>query len=257
MNHPAVGMLSLILVVIFFGPGCGRKLTLMEAAESGGTNALVFWNKLDSSTGIAASEIGSGGTYLTGTFGTGIFGNAYVALPGVTGGVLFPADVFPTNGRGTLEFWAKMTNVPNLISNGFSPEFFHADDGVVRYSLGFHSNSQDTNQLTGVAGNGHRAKGPSDAYSNLLGGAGSQSNWHHYALVWDRDGLGTPSQKTALYVDGVQHAAFWSPGNDAFPRPSASLVLIPSNGAASMTIFLDNLKIYNFAKSDFSGRFNE
>lgn len=256
---------TLVLLAAFSGiaavSSCQKKLTPLDASETvTEPKVLVFWNKLESSMGITSSEIGPGGTFSSGSFTSGVFGSAYIATAGIHGGVSFPASLFPTNGKGTIEFWAKLTNVSTAVSNGFSPEFFEMDDGTSRYSLGIHSNTLEPGQMVGSAGNRYKTSGlVSGNYSNLFGGGWNHTNWHHYALTWDRQGLsGVPSQKVALYLDGSLYSTSWSTSaSNDFSAPSGNLLLVASNTASSMAVIMDNLKIYNYAKTDFSDRFTE
>jgi hypothetical protein len=80
--------------------------------------------------------------------------------------------------------------------------------------------------------------------------------WIHVAGVWDRAGIGGSSDTVRLYVDGSVVASSMANdwGNTAGTRADIA-------GANDYDIvgqfYVDNLKVWNYAVTDFSHRFDE
>lgn len=200
------------------------------------------------------------------------FGNAYaVDYPAnLSSNLTFPASVLPAR-QGTIEFWGKLSNFPDSISNSgiaflFPDTFGHFP--VTHFRIGFASNDgcggSGLYGTVGVAtdsfcsGLAERATGDS-TYSNILG---NTSAWHHYALVWNQDGL-PDGHRVTVFLDGVvapltysldlAPQAFDNPAN--YPDQIFNLAMNLEQGFG--TIAIDNLVIHNTAVLDFSGRFTE
>ena len=92
--------------------------------------------------------------------------------------------------------------------------------------------------------------------------SGDWRDWHHYALVWDKDGIpdlpGSP--RTALLVDGkvVASAGFGPEAANGMRMPSemAHVVGITSDPAidpernTKSSFLIDELKIWDYSKVD-------
>jgi hypothetical protein len=89
-------------------------------------------------------------------------------------------------------------------------------------------------------------------------------DWHHVAIVWDSTGIGGGANTGRLYLDGVQ----MSSTNNAIaampilatPAPATDMDIGrqgPPVGGFPFTGTLDNLKWWNYAKTDFTDRFDE
>jgi hypothetical protein len=95
--------------------------------------------------------------------------------------------------------------------------------------------------------------------SDLNGG------WIHIAGVWDRRGIGGSSETIRLYVDGdmvaASHASDWGITPCASRRPAGQWRCFTDvagcNDTCEDTFAVDNLKLWNYAKTDYSDRFEE
>jgi hypothetical protein len=83
--------------------------------------------------------------------------------------------------------------------------------------------------------------------------------WVHVAFVWDVGGIGGTQDRLRIYRDGVLVAA--NQDDFATVRQDSRIVKILGHHAYSRfgqpTAYLDNLKVWNYAKTDFSDRFIE
>ncbi len=247
---------------------------LLLALSAGGTIAqgpapgdLVLWNKLGSQTEVENSEVGLDGVFSGGSFVEGMCGDAYSADYTEDLLVTFPKEVIPTYA-GTIEFWAKLTGFPPNFSSGCSglePYFFRIGDGYSWFQMGFESNDGAGNGgLCAHVGHGFQIGtgnyGCSWTYEQILG-SGQVEEWHHYALVWDQDGIpgvADGTRKAAVFLNGQLNTGRWYDyyGDDSeiVPLTGGQLGLI-DNWASQGSVAIDNLTIWNYAKTDFSDRF--
>jgi hypothetical protein len=226
---------------------------------------LVLWNKLGSQTEVENSEIGLDGTFSGGGFGPGKFGNAYVV--DVTGSplVTFPGGVVPPY-RGVIEFWAKLIDLPSAIPWGAHPTFASIIiPNVTNFNIGLNSNDGTGNGgLTAVAGGwfttGTGSYG-SWTYEQVLG-VGQAGDWHHYALVWNKDGIpgvADGTKKLAVFLDGELNSGRWhTPNQNWWPPIGGQLGLVSSENPLIRGICaIDNIKIWNYARTNFCDRLAE
>ncbi len=229
---------------------------------------LVLWNRLGSEAEVRNSAAGSNGLAFTGTFVPGVFGNALELSTQNQFAVSFPANVLPRQA-GCLEFWAKASDVPDSLPLGTSVFLAGVTDtrNNAYPMMHFSSNDGAANgglclRLGGIGSAGTGTYG-NWTYTSALKGA-AFADWHHYALAWSVDGIPrvtNPVRHMAVYVDGVLNTGSWI-GAILPPAP----LTLPENGKlgllylASLTscrAAIDNLKIWDYAKTDFSDRFNE
>jgi len=92
-------------------------------------------------------------------------------------------------------------------------------------------------------------------------GSGQVEEWHHYALVWSNDtlpGVDNGTRKVAVYLDGELDTTRWDNPGPASALENPMLSLLPMNHALGQgSIAFDNVKLWNYAKQDFSDRFLE
>ena len=89
--------------------------------------------------------------------------------------------------------------------------------------------------------------------------------WIHIAGVWDRRGIGGSSDTVRLYVDGdlvaASQASDWGITPCASRRPAGQwrcfTDIAGCNDTCEDTFAVDNLKLWNYAKTDYSDRFEE
>ncbi len=239
---------------------------------------LNLWNKLGSRSEIENSEVGLDGTFNGGRFTAGMFGGAYLAKGLDPFLVTFPAEVAPTP-RGTMEFWAKLIDFPASIAVGGAPVFMEVvppqvvPPGILgaRLSVAFNSNDgcgggglvggiglATDNVCTGFSVTSTGSFG-SWTYKDVLG-AGEVDDWHHYALVWDEGGVpGFGARRVLLFLDGNPASGRWQDRAAPMfePIPAGNKLGLIANVASHGRVAIDNLKIWNFAKTDFSDRFEE
>jgi uncharacterized repeat protein (TIGR02543 family) len=230
-------------------------------------NGLLLWNRLGSADQITNSEVGPSGTYTAGTFVPGPFGNALELNMQQQFGCTFPISLLDT-AEGCLEFWAKLSDFPvQMPWDGCNPGLIGyprpvGDDGYLFY---FNANNgvADGGLCAGTH-LGHVGTGPygSWTYSQAIGG-GDVAEWHHYALVWNAKGLpgiGNGTRKVAIFVDGVQiasHGAYYDEVR-LIGEPDVHVFgLLNHHGITGGRVAFDNLKVWNYAKTDFSDRFDE
>jgi len=99
------------------------------------------------------------------------------------------------------------------------------------------------------------------SYPGILGDAAA---WHHYALVWNQDGLPAPvptGRRAAVFLDGVMKSTYWiDQAGYPFPNPANypnQVFGLIATAERQGTVAIDNLIIRDYAKLDFSDRFQE
>jgi hypothetical protein len=237
-------------------------------AQSG---SVTFWNKLDGGVTSVASEIGpdlfpwdpevDGGTGANDVAGPprfepGRFGNAVTLGPGgyysmarVHGLVLRNVSSVVNAERGTVAVWYKEKERPLA----FQHNLYKLFDG----GFGLDCPVQLANNAEDALGNlyfavifGGEQNVVHAPFAPVLGA------WVHVAAVWDRGGIDGTAETARLYVDGVEVGAIttrmWG---STFQGNRAD---IAGGGDFMEDMFvLDNLVVYDYAKTDFSDRFSE
>ncbi len=171
---------------------------------------LIFHCTFDSPEAVLKPAIGPEGTVLMpNVFEPGKFGNAMRVNPrSESARFVIPAGFL--KAKGCIEWWGKIQSP----SDGFSscdPRFFRIRFTETVDSV-FEFSSND-----GVGGGGLVIRFPglhylqkrgfrsASRYSQYFGAEGAQE-WHHYALVWNSDGIETPDSQSlfrlAVYIDG-------------------------------------------------------
>ena len=224
---------------------------------------LVFWNTFDSKPDIYKSNVGPGGVYRGegGVFVDGVVGNALRLNHDDYEAVAFPKDVV-SHKAGCIEFWAKLTGLPNSLPAGQRPALIQIHDGRSAYGIHFNGNDGFANGgLCGWAGRtGHCGTSAFGtwSYEKVLG-EGRADQWHHYAIVWDQDGMKgvgdeDGNRQFAVYLDGKLNTHSWrDSGRTKFqPLKGGELKLHVKHDAVGQgTIAYDELKIWNYAKTEF------
>jgi len=178
-----------------------------------------------------------------------------VTIP--TTAVSFPRDVIDKDG-GTIDFYGKLSGFSGSIPSGGCTPYFFSERGTDYYwLLGFNSND-------GLGGGGLTGYGSLGGYYNAstgnfgswsyeqLFGAGQVDQWHHYKLVWDKDGLlGNIHRRMILYVDDVINSQYWLdwPNQSLVDLTEGTLNLIstgnPGCGTLSGLVAVDEFKVYD------------
>jgi hypothetical protein len=218
----------------------------------------VLWNRLGSALETEGSEIGPAGTIVGEVnfdhdvmFGKGITPNSGYAGSGVD----FPPTVANPE-RGCVEMWTRFYSAPQWYSHGV-------------YGL-VNANHWTANVMNFSWYNGNAYGHNGFLYFDLLfNGTGCSLAYSvfdppldtpvHLAVVWDRSGIAGSGDYMRIYIDGSMAAAqsssnTWGQDNTA----GAFRVATTWDGSFDEDRFsVDNLKVWDFAKTDFSDRFTE
>ncbi len=245
---------------------------LRTAGASGAEEGLVYWCTFDSEEAIVNPAVGPGGEVENVSFVPGKVGDALrVSACSVAAVIPFPAGTL--REKGCIEFWAKTENPRPFFTDKGDPHFFDIDftegSGMGGFHLAYNANNGCGNSgLCGGCPVGllttHSGYSWQMPYENVLR-PGTVSAWHHYALVWDANGVLANGGNThcALLIDGKFVSKIHTPGNidgvrAAFDRiPSfPSTLMIPVKRKDIMShsksaFLIDELKIWDFAKTNF------
>lgn len=180
---------------------------------------LVYRTSFDSVASVENPTVGPTGTCNNASFVDGKFGKAmYVPVNTLRARIPLPNGL-PV-ASGCIEFWAKINTTQSTFADGGCPTFFAAITQVAMEQsdhgwypsavMGFNSNNGGgkgglTATLSGYGGLApysyldNRAREFS-AYFAI----GTQTNWHHYALVWNTNGVAaiSGSPNAAILLDG-------------------------------------------------------
>ncbi|MBI1929619.1 hypothetical protein HYR99_35900 [Candidatus Poribacteria bacterium] len=82
----------------------------------------------------------------------------------------------------------------------------------------------------------------------------------HYALVWDQNGIAgvdNGTRNVAVFLDGQLNSSRWYTlgGADFIPFADGQLSLVVPFLQTGESVAIDQIKIWDFAKTDFSDRF--
>ena len=245
------------------------------AIASDETDALIYHCTFDSASSIAHPAAGPAGAFLGGEFVPGKKGNA-LRIPGNVPTALVDLPRGMMQPRGTIEFWSKIENPPASYGDRGNPRFFGlslfddpANPGPCSTYLQFTSN--DGMGMSGLCGMiYHRAMATdphmrTNTYGPILEDSAA---WHHYAIVWDSDGLsfskasdGTPAV-AAIVLDGHVLQTF---GRNQFAHGKGLLRLPELQGKLAFPVadtgwgyfprpvafLIDEFKIWSKPKTEF------
>jgi parallel beta-helix repeat protein len=236
---------------------------------------IVFWNKLGSDYEIEHSEIGPNLTMQRAAhdiqFIPGKFGGA-VKFPdwysGIGGTVLTAPSSVLNQEQGCIEFWLKPPQdvvngvIQNMPNESWAPFYCtYWDQSRFSYYTGpsiyWGSGAADPNlqwmYLTG-------SLNPSDPLEVVYDRTSSYAagEWVHMAFVWDVQHTFDGNKSMAIYVNGIQAA--YSERNIFVAEPWRDLFSLGGDYLGGQNFrngALDNIRIYNYPKHDFSDRFDE
>jgi hypothetical protein len=222
-----------------------------------GTNTpgLVFYSSCNNRRALEFPRVGLPGT-LSGepVFIKGRIGRAYLVTPDRSGALAYPGAVVPA-GRGTIELWARLVRPPRTVPWHNAPGLFRAEvPGGGQYMVAFNGNDGwGGGGVTAWAGNGNAATGDwtgSYAYADLLGGA--PEGWHHYALLWDAEGLPGSDFTMQLYLVGRPVGTPFLCGEDhratGFGQPAEFLLGHIQDTFPDSAVALDDVRIWDFPR---------
>ena len=172
---------------------------------------LLYHCTFDDAAAIERPAAGPSGKYLGGDFVPGKQGTAlrvYADVPAAQT-AFKPGDL---GRRGMFEFWAKMeeATMETVFGDGGNPRFFclWADldkPGANPRSTYLQWSGNDGSGRSGLCAMVSGCTATSEdgwgmrRYPAFLG---NPSDWHHYAVVWDENGVFGSSSVVAVYVDG-------------------------------------------------------
>lgn len=229
----------------------------------------VFWNKLDSSSGSTVpSEIGpdladagSETAFVPGYFGNAVtLAGSYASGQRIHNLTLNGLDSLLTPNHGAVELWYYQTAAPvafvynayRLFDGAFG---FDPGIGITIYEDGDASNGGG--RILFNLGNGAELVYAKDASGNFgYDISGLSNQWLHIAATWDSEGINGSADTMRVYLN-----------NDVVATSQAALAVSAfgtsadiaggNDGSIAGKFLVDNLKLWDFAKTDFSDRFNE
>jgi hypothetical protein len=244
----------------------GLLLTTAGAALAEGPDpeGLVLWNKLGSDDEVQNSEVGPGfGISPVVDYVDGICSSALATTNECAYLSMSPDDFFPADKtQGTVEAWIQKRmlefipyETPLVGFFGMHPYGEQACGGPGYHSIaafwsdgytgggGVHFQLRDSNFTAHVA-------------NDLAWDDVPVGQWVHVAFVWDLDGIGGTSDKLRIYRDGVVVAANADdiPTPGVWPDTDEVRVLghHAYNRFGQPTAYLDNIMVWDYAKTDFS-----
>lgn len=217
---------------------------------------LVLWNKLGSVEEVENSEVGPNGSIFGSvSFDVGRYDNGVVPNIGwFESGVDFPGTVFDPE-QGTLEFWMNTYYQPVPYEYGvygFMNNVYFESFGQP-FNFLWHNPEATTLQLYFLFG--PREEHEIQIFYNDFYPKVNQPV--HLAVVWDRMGIEGSEQTLRIYING-EVVAYSQESNWGTDNSSSFRI---ANGWDSdyeeNRFSMDNLKVYNYAKTDFSDRDTE
>jgi len=236
-----------------------RTLSLYarKVATNGNGDGLVFYCTFDDEAAIASPVVGQPVKLELGQLcpDKGKNCGALFVNPGIAGAeVQLPQGTL--SAEGCIEFWANMASGKTEFTTGGDPRFFIMldDRGTEQGHFEFASNNGCGNSGLGGHFFGIRTQTNIGCsymmpYSDIFKGE-DYNGWHHYAFVW------TPTNLT-IFLDGKEICSTAGQLNTDAIANTAITFDIPLNRKTGKSFnnksafFMDELKIWNFAKRDF------
>ncbi len=249
------------------------QLVRLRVSSREQTAGLVFWNKLGSLREIENSEAGPGGTI----FGQGVsfvpgkFGNGFTSGPGKSGPNFGPWEKINPNfaQAGAVEFWWKPAR-PFDAGNTPPDEIFVSGKWEAPVVIPFHLMYRWRESERGIGGFNFQVVSEGDLTQRYLY-TGKKApfragEWVHVAFVWDMNGLPhNPAARYTVFVNGREYPLVDSKNPEAkidcriAKRPSAYFAMgyYDADWNNQMQGVLDNVKIWNYPKTDYDDREEE
>ena len=245
-----------------------RKVAFSTSASS--SDGLIYYCTFDSPEAIQKPAVGPAGQFLSGRFVEGKVGQALAIAPYTCSAYAsIPAGFF--GPKGCIEFWGRIDaemESPGRFGGAGCPVFFHCQPPNDIWKLTVMWNANNGVGCSGLCGAVQHYPAASDAhtgetYFRYLNG--TCNAWHHYALVWNTEGipsLGTQNGitvKVAVYLDGSPISTqtnvrnpVW--GLSCFNTTPTSLGFPMPPGQESFNkipFSIDEFKVWNFDKVEF------
>ena len=200
---------------------------------------------------------------MTGTFEEGKIDKALLTRP-YTNHAAFKFPQGFLKDSGCIEFWAKILKHSSTVGTGGDPRLLaitRTDNRDFVFNVDIVSNDGGGNSgfalRTWYGGKASISGMRPLRYEDLFP-AGDWRDWHHYAILWDINGIsGLPgSPKTALLVDGKLTIGTEYDTILITPSTKAHVLgitcdpaLSPENNTKS-PFLIDEFKIWDYAKTD-------
>jgi len=224
------------------------------------TSGLVLWNKLGSESEVENSEIGENGA-IVGTeyaFEPAKYGNGYVRKAIGSNYITFPQTILQNmKSRGTIELWInpKVTN-PVAFSYGVFPLLGNTfgTNSHVYIAWGDGETGVGIYGSVNFDGVGHTTAPPYESqYVATIGVP------FHIAICWDVDGIDETSNTVRVFRNGElinTSDETWDANDTTHNYDGFTLGMGPDIGGYDKYI-VDNIKVWDYAKTDFSDRDQE
>lgn len=257
-------------VILFMAIFLLSTVPMVPVAHADPCDGLVLWNKLGSLDEVQNSEVGANFVvegnvgFTDGVFENGFFSTGHWYLGN--------RIIIPENGlqldpqRGTIEAWVMYPQDPIVWAYHYG--MFGFLDGP--YQSGPGRDNTLGQQVTNFIGDGVTG----DLYTYYVnvnfGNTVSveipnidqvfqPEDFHHVAIVWEKDGIDSSSNRIRVYIDNVLMGSSddnnWGTDPDVGNRHTVAKGAGFDDGTPAFVI--DNLIIWNYAKTDFSDRFTE
>jgi hypothetical protein len=221
----------------------------IEIGEAPNNQGLILWNKLGSLGEVQHSEVGPNGKVVGSLdFGLVKFGNGVIPKDGnFESGVDFPSSIFSPES-GTIEFWMKAFFLPEPYDFGVYGFINNTYYESARQPLHWFWHNPTYNTVWFKFG-------LSDGVKIEISDFNPEINKPvHMALVWDRNGIEGTEETIRMYINGAVKATSksknWGTDNGGESRIANGWDWDYSENRFAM----DNFKVFNFAKTDFSDR---
>jgi len=238
------------------------------SVEGGAEGGLVFYCTFDDEASVTKPAVGPKGLFLQGQFTDGKVGKALTTTVYSQNAMFeLPSEFFGTSG--CIEFWAKILKTSPYIGSGGDPRLFTITQQSTKNTictLDIVSNNGSGNSgfatwtflgsMASIRGMRHLS------YEDLFPGT-NYRDWHHYAIVWDKDGIadlaGNP--RMALLVDDRRIPDMQGhvrSAEDALSILSTPMLLsfthdpsLDPELSTKSPFLIDEFKIWNYAKTNF------
>lgn len=232
-------------------------------AKGGSAGGVVYHCTFNSREDVTTPKGGPSGVFIAGEFTKGVDGLA-LHVPPFTSAARVELPPRTIGRKGAIEFWGKIDEGMARLTTGGCPRFFEIICYEPRDEI-----SQDWNSNNGSGGAGltFRIGGlpvmASSSCGRFLNYDLIKDNlygWHHYALVWDADGVTVGNgvaATAAVFIDGKPVMTTSMLNWDGPPLANyRSFLVFPSREDemphyARVGYTIDEFKIWDYAKTDF------
>jgi len=199
-------------------------------------DGLVIWNKFENLTSEVGSNFtGTPNSYQSAKFNNGVFINN-------SANKISASSVFDTSLAQAfcVEFWYK----PNFSSSASTryPIISQPDSGLQLFLFWFEGGNWRAGYRVGETGQQVIA---SDSFNT--------NDLIHFGLVGDNSGIDGSGDKFRLYIDGVDVGSYTNGWTTSSLQTSLTIGSYWDDSFAGNGL-IDNLKVWDYAKTDFSDR---